>query len=94
MARFICYAPVAGQPPNRPFQKFGSGTTFADSTGNAVGADIVWASLCAAPPAQYLAPLDAAGQALIPGSSITTLAQLASGKAPGVGSGGAADAGD
>jgi hypothetical protein len=96
MARFIMLTPIAGVPPNRPFQKFGTGTSVADSVGNALVGDVVWPSLVATPQASQLAPLDAAAQALMPGSVITTLAQIASGKyaaiPPGAGAG--ADAGD
>jgi hypothetical protein len=79
MARFILLTPTAGQPPNRPFAKFGTGTTIADTIGNAIGGDVVWPAMAAAPSKLNMAPLDAAGQALIPGSVIVTLAQLVTG---------------
>jgi hypothetical protein len=77
MARFILIAAVIGQPPRDAYRKFPRGTTIADSEGNAEPGDVTWPSMCATPSAQSMAPLDAAAQALMPGSTIITLAQLA-----------------
>jgi hypothetical protein len=62
MSRFVLIHAVAGGPPNTPYQKFRPGTTIADSSGNAVAGDIVWAALAAAP-CNAMAPLDASGAA-------------------------------
>jgi hypothetical protein len=61
MARFILLTPIARGPIKYP-----SGTTVADSTGNAVGSDIVWPQLCAHPTPLAMAPLDGAAQSLLP----------------------------
>jgi hypothetical protein len=88
MARFILISPIVGAPPGGPYKKWGTGTTLADTAGNAIGNDIVWPSVCASAgqgflpgpaPATALAPLDAAAQALMPGSTIVTIAQMAAG---------------
>jgi hypothetical protein len=80
MARFILLSPVYGSFPNCPSgRKLGTGTTIADSVGNALAGDVVWPALCASPSKLNMAPLDSAAQALIPGSVIVTLAQLVTG---------------
>jgi hypothetical protein len=61
--------PIAGAPPGYPYQRFKTGTTIADSTGNAQAGDVVWSSLCAAPTQFAMVPLDSAAQALLPGGS-------------------------
>jgi hypothetical protein len=80
MARFILISPIYGAPSSayQP-KKWPRDTTIADSVGNALAGDLVWPAIANAPAVQNVAPLDAAGQALMPGSVITTLAQLASG---------------
>jgi hypothetical protein len=83
MARFILVAAVVGAPPRYAYAKFPRGTTVADSAGNALAGDVVWPALCTAPSAASMAPLDAAGQALMPGSTITTLAGVATSSAGG-----------
>jgi hypothetical protein len=84
MSRFILIAAVAGSPPSCPSgQKYRRGTTIADSAGNALAGDVVWPALCVAPSPINMAPLDAAGQALMPGSAITTLAGVATSSAGG-----------
>jgi len=86
MARFVLIAACAGAPPGGAYCKFVRGQTIADSAGNAQPGDVVWPALCAKPSPASMAPLDAAAQALMPGSTITTLAQLAissGGGAPG-----------
>ena len=35
MARFRLMTPIAGSPPNYPYQRFKTGTTVADTVGNA-----------------------------------------------------------
>jgi hypothetical protein len=60
--------PVAGSPPGFPYQRFKTGTTVADTTGNAQPGDVVWPTLCAAPTPGAMVPLDSAAQALLPGS--------------------------
>jgi hypothetical protein len=99
MARFIILSTIYGQPPGNQPRKWPRGTTIADSTGNAQPGDIVWPAIANAPSPINVAPLDAAGQALIPGSVIVTLAQLAANPGfgnPGVntGYGAGLDAGD
>jgi hypothetical protein len=66
MARFRLMTPIAGGPPGWPYQRFKTGTTVADSTGNAQAGDVVWAALCAVPTPGAMVPLDAAAQALLP----------------------------
>jgi hypothetical protein len=68
MARFRLMTPIAGSPPGYPYQRFKTGTTVADTVGNAQPGDVVWAALCAAPTLNAMVPLDSAGQALLPGS--------------------------
>jgi len=85
MSRFIMVAAMVGAPPGGQLNRWGRGTTVADTSGNAVAGDLVWASLCVAPSPFNLAPLDAAGVALMPGSTQTTLANLAAN--PGAGAG-------
>jgi hypothetical protein len=59
MARFTLITPVWGCPPSIPSgKKFGTGTTIADTAGNAKAGDIVWASFCASPSLLNCAPLD------------------------------------
>jgi hypothetical protein len=70
MARFLIINAVYGQPPSQHLRVWPRGTTIADSAANAIGSDVVWPSLCGSPPPTSLAPLDAAAQALMPGSSI------------------------
>jgi hypothetical protein len=60
--------PIAGGPPGWPYQRFKTGTTVADSVGNAQPGDVVWAALCAAPTLNAMAPLDSAAQSLLPGN--------------------------
>lgn len=81
MARFILLTPIVGAPPSHAYVKWPRGTTIADSAANAIAGDVVWPAICVAPQAVNMAPLDAAGQALMPGSRITTLAQIAAGYA-------------
>ena len=52
--------------------KLRTGTTFADSAGNAHPGDIVWPAVTASPSPLALLPLDSAAQALMPGSTIYT----------------------
>ena len=85
MSRFIMVAAIAGAYPGGQQTRYPRGTTIADTIGNAVAGDLVWPALCVAPSASNLAPLDAAGVALMPGSTITTLANLAAN--PGAGAG-------
>ena len=68
MARFRLMSPIAGSPPGFPYQRFKTGTTVADSTGNAQPGDVVWPALALNPTPLAMAPLDAAAQALLPGS--------------------------
>jgi hypothetical protein len=63
VSRFILLTPIVRGPIKYP-----SGTTVCDSTGTAVGADIVWPELCAHPTPLAMAPLDVAGQSLLPGN--------------------------
>jgi hypothetical protein len=81
MSRAIALTPIFGCPPAIPSgKKFGTGTTFADTAGNAVAGDVVWAALFTSAPSRLnLAPLDSACQALIGGSVIVTAAQVAGG---------------
>ena len=81
MARFILITPIVGAPPSNQYRKWPRGTAIADSAGNALAGDIVWPALTSAPSAVNLAPLDAGGLALMPGSAITTLAAIAAGYA-------------
>jgi hypothetical protein len=67
MARFRLLSPVAGAPPRGTYMKFPSGTTIADSVGNALPGDIVWPAVALNPTPLVMAPLDAAGQSLLPG---------------------------
>jgi hypothetical protein len=76
MARFILITSVPGAPPGYQYAKFARGTTIADTALNAQPGDIVWPALCAAPNAVNMAPVDAAAQALMPGSALMTLAML------------------
>ncbi len=80
MARFILTAPVAGAPPSNVYTAWPRGTAIADTAENAIPGDVVWPALCAAPSAKNIAPLDAAAQALMPGSVIVTLADLGAGR--------------
>jgi hypothetical protein len=66
MARYVLLAAIVGAPPNGVYSKYPRGTTIADSAGNALSGDVVWPALCQAPTAANMAPLDAAGQALMP----------------------------
>jgi hypothetical protein len=77
VARFILTHAVFGQPPGGVAQRFGRGTTLADTAVNAQPGDVVWPALVQAPVQPPLLPLDIAGQTLMPGYAITTLAQLA-----------------
>lgn len=77
MARFIFTRAIIGQPDNGCYTKYPRGTTIADSTANAQAGDYVWASLCASPNANNMAPLDSAAHALLPSVPITTPATLA-----------------
>ncbi|MGB6663919.1 MAG: hypothetical protein WBE80_00935 [Methylocella sp.] len=78
MARYILITSVGGAPPGYQYQRFPRGTTIADTAGNAQPGDVVFPGLAAAPSPRNVAPMDAAAQALMPGSSLMTLAQLAS----------------
>jgi hypothetical protein len=80
MARFILLTPIYGAPSSsyQP-KKWPSGTTIADSAINQQPGDILWAALTTAPSSVNLAPLDALAQALLPGSTIITAAQMAAG---------------
>jgi hypothetical protein len=82
MARYILITEVYGQPntSTQP-QKWPPGTAIVDSVANARPGDVVWnlGSMTAAPNSLNVAPLDAAGQALMPGSTIVTLSQLVTG---------------
>jgi hypothetical protein len=62
MSRFVLFGAVAGAPPNTPYRQWPTGTTIADSSGNAVAGDLVWPALAAAPN-NKMAPLDASGAA-------------------------------
>jgi hypothetical protein len=64
MARYRLNAAIIGQPPSMPYQKLAAGRTIADSIGNAVGNDVVWPSLAAAPNATMV-PLDGAAQTIM-----------------------------
>jgi hypothetical protein len=66
VARFKLLSPVVGIPPRGTYQRFLTGTTIADSTANAIGNDIVWPALCAAPVSGAMYPLDASAIALMP----------------------------
>jgi hypothetical protein len=96
MARYILCTPVYGAVPSvaPSGRKFGTGTTVADTLGNALPGDVVWASLCAsaASSPNTMRPLDAAGAAVM-GLPIITLQQLATNN-PCLGSGAGLDAGD
>lgn len=81
MARFVLTADVVGAPYLGAYGLYPKGTTIADCAANAVGDDIVWPRLLGldcdprypfAPSHRHLAPLDAAAQAMMPGSKITT----------------------
>lgn len=77
MARFILIAAIVGAPPNGAYTKYPRGTAIADSAANAEPGDIVWPSVCASPSPTSMAPLDALAQARMHGSTITTLAEVA-----------------
>ena len=77
MARFILIAAVAGAPLGGAYTKYPRGTTIADTTENAVRGDFVWPAICNSPSPINMAPLDADAQARMPGSTITTRAELA-----------------
>jgi hypothetical protein len=64
LARFILLTPILNGPTKLP-----SGTTVADTIGNAIGNDVVWPKLFTALPLPgAVAPLDISAQALLPGS--------------------------
>lgn len=77
MARYLLVQPIVGQPPGCAYQVWPTGTSVADTSGNAMAGDITWPAICAAPTAVSMQPLDSAAQALLPGSTITTLATFA-----------------
>ena len=83
MARYILTSSVVGQPARGAYARYARGTPIADTAENALAGDIVWPALCNAPSSANMAPLDSAAQALLPGSQIITLAELAAGQAPG-----------
>ena len=95
MSRFILTAAVVGAPPQGQYQVFHRGQAVADTIGNSIAGDLVWASLCASPSVANMLPLDAAGLAqmiasgqLPAGSAVTTLAAIAAnGSIGGVGIG-------
>jgi hypothetical protein len=64
MARYRLNAAIIGQPDNAPYQKLAAGRTVANSVANAIGADVVWSALCAAPNATMI-PLDGAAQTIM-----------------------------
>jgi hypothetical protein len=77
MARYILTQTIAGSPnpSGAGYGKWGRGRTIADTTGNALSGDLVWAALCTAPNPINMAPLDAAAAAIM-GIPITTAAAL------------------
>ena len=85
MSRFIMTAAIVGAPTSGQYNRWPRGTTIADTSGNAVAGDLVWPALCVVSSPVNLAPLDAAAQATMPGSVITTLANLCAN--PGAGAG-------
>jgi hypothetical protein len=63
MSRFVLKKAAAiNSPVSRMLPM---GTTIADTSGNAVGADVVCPSLTGAPNPTLMSPLDAAGQAAL-----------------------------
>lgn len=82
MARYFLTAAVAGQADRDQYRKYPAGTAIADTVGNAIAGDVVWAALCAAPNRANMAPLDAAASAVM-GLPVTTLAAFASGSGDG-----------
>lgn len=81
MARYILVKDVAGQPPRDQYRLWPRGTPVVDADVNAQPGDVLWPALCAAPSPVNMAPMDAAALALMPGSKITTLADLGAGRA-------------
>jgi hypothetical protein len=69
MPRFVAITPIYSVAFGG---KLRTGTTFADSTGNAHAGDVVWSQVTSSPSPLALLPLDAAAQALMPGSTIYT----------------------
>jgi hypothetical protein len=86
MARFRLNAAIVGAPPSMPYQKIAAGRTVCDNIGNAIGDDVVWPVLCAAPNATMI-PLDNAAaiimQAAFPGNP-TNVVTTVGGTAPSV----------
>jgi hypothetical protein len=72
MSRFVLTRAVAATPTNGQPKMFPVGTTFADSSGNAVGGDQVIPSLANTVSTKWAAPLDAAGQTALGGVPIVT----------------------
>jgi hypothetical protein len=91
MARYILTTTVVGQPPSGTYTKWRTGTTIADTAGNAIAGDVVWPQLTNAPSPVNMRPLDAAAAAIM-GLPITTAAALAA--LGGIGGGVGTDAGD
>lgn len=81
MPRYILIQSAVGAPPRESYRVWARGTSVADSAENALPGDVVWPALCAAPSPVNMAPMDAAALALMPGSKITTLADLGAGRA-------------
>jgi hypothetical protein len=78
VSRFILIATVAGACPGDAYRTYPRGTTICDTAGNAQPGDRVWPALCNCANDTNMRPLDASALALMPGSTIITLAQLAS----------------
>jgi hypothetical protein len=76
LARYILTSPIYGCPPSSPSgRKFGTGTTIADTIGNAIAGDVVWSAICQSPSPNSMRPLDAAAAAVM-NLPITTLQQI------------------